>query len=90
MNGDTATNDGRERVYAIIGKMCPLGPRQVSSDARIIDDLGYNSIQVVELLVELEFELNLSPIREEDISGVETVEQLADLVSRSTAASAVA
>ena len=60
-------------VRKIIGEMCPLGRREVEPDDRIMDDLGYDSLAIVELAVVLESEFALEPIEDEQAIDLVTV-----------------
>jgi acyl carrier protein len=70
------------RVCEIIGEMCPTGAREVSLTDRIADDLGYDSVAVVELALVLESEFDLQPISEEDAIDLVTVGDVAELVGK--------
>jgi acyl carrier protein len=71
-----------ERVSQIVGQMCPLGRRTVAATDRITDDLGYDSIAIVELALVLEAEFDLQPIDEQDAVDLVTVGHVAELVGR--------
>ena len=76
----TTEQDSRARVSEIIGQMSPLGPRQATAGDRISDDLGYDSLAVVELALILESEFDLQQISEEDAIDIVTVGDVQDLV----------
>ncbi|MGL6236083.1 MAG: phosphopantetheine-binding protein [Segniliparus sp.] len=75
------TDDVTARVLEVIGKLAPEPGRVVGPGDRLVDDLGYHSVRVVELIVELELEFGLPPIGEEDVSGLATAGELAALVA---------
>lgn len=75
-------------VRRIIGEMCPLGPRDTGPDDRIMEDLGYDSMAVVELALVLEAEFELEPIDEEQAIDLVTVRDVADLVEHMVSARA--
>ncbi|MCD0453480.1 phosphopantetheine-binding protein [Actinocorallia sp. API 0066] len=75
-------------VRRIIGEMCPLGARDVAPADRIMEDLGYDSMAVVELALVLEAEFALEPIDEEQAIDLVTVEDVAELVGRMVSARA--
>ncbi|MEU2059744.1 hypothetical protein [Streptomyces sp. NPDC013455] len=63
------TNDVASRVRQLVGEMVPAGAREVSSTDRLIEDLGYNSVTMIELALVLEVEFDL-----QDIAGGDTVD----------------
>ena len=73
-------------VRKIIGEMCPLGRREVGPDDRIMDDLGYDSMGIVELAVVLESEFALEPIEDEQAIDLVTVGDVETLVRHLAAA----
>jgi len=72
----------RARVSEVIGQMSPLGPRQATSEDRISDDLGYDSLAVVELALVLESEFDIQQISEDEAIDIVTVKDVQDLVVR--------
>ena len=70
-----------ERVSQIVGQMCPLGRRTVVETDRITEDLGYDSVNIVELALVLEAEFDLQPIDEQDAIDLVTVGDVAELVA---------
>jgi acyl carrier protein len=80
-----ATNDYPEvRVHAIIGRLCPHGEREISPTDRIVDDLGYHSVKLVELTIELEAEFDVM-LCDEKVAGMQTVGDLSALIAELTA-----
>jgi acyl carrier protein len=75
-------------VRRIIGEMCPLGAREAGPDERIMEDLGYDSMAVVELALVLEAEFELEPIEEEQAIDLVTVRDVAELVEHMVSARA--
>ncbi len=67
-------------VRRLVGQMSPLGPREPASEDRIIEDLGYDSLAIVEMAMTLETELDLDRIPEEAAIDVVTVKHLEELV----------
>ena len=74
------TDDVDARVRQIVGRMSPLGERDVGPGEALADDLGYDSVAVIELALVLEDEFRLPPIGPEQASGVVTVADVARLV----------
>lgn len=61
-----------ERVSQIVSDKLAIDPQQVSPDSKFADDLGADSLDVVELLMALEDEFGLT-IDEEEAENIETV-----------------
>ena len=74
------------QVRAIVLEMAPFPPTQVTDDATLVDDLGYDSLGLIELATELEREFRLPSMAMEEARDVRTlsdverfvVEHLAD------------
>ena len=68
----------------IVGMMCEqfdLTPDAISEDTAFIDDLGIDSLDVVELVMELEDAFGMDQIPEEDLKKLRTVGDLVEYVS---------
>jgi acyl carrier protein len=70
----------RERVREVVAAVAPIQAGPVNSSSRFVDDLGYDSLGLVELLIMLEQELGLPEIDERVGVGIESVADLEDLV----------
>lgn len=77
-----------EKVRALIGEMSPLGGRQASSEQRLIEDLGYDSVSFLELALALESEFELFTIDEEQAANLVTVGDIEDLMTQLAASAA--
>lgn len=78
----------RDVVHQIVIAMAPgtVPPEWVPAPppaVRLIEDLGYDSLRLMELTVALENAFNVGPYRPEELSGVRTVGAVIDLVSGS-------
>jgi acyl carrier protein len=76
-----------EVVIAAIVDYCPPGPGKLaaeSNSARLIEDLGYDSVAVAELVFFLEDLFDVS-IQNEDISAISTIGELRACVVRKLA-----
>ena len=62
-------------------KLLNVKPEQVTEDARFDEDLGVDSLGLVEFVMELEDIFGVK-IPEEELDGITTVGQAADLVER--------
>lgn len=74
------------RVRELVGAMSPLGSRAAKPTDRVVDDLGYDSVAILELALALEVEFDLQAIGEEQAVDLVTVGDIEDLVGRLTAA----
>ena len=61
-----------DRVKEIIAKELDVDPKQLTPDAKFIEDLGADSLDIVELVMELEEEFGLD-IPDEDADKLKTV-----------------
>lgn len=63
-------------VREVISDMAPAGPVGLTSDSKLIADLGFDSLGLVELIVVLEDTLSLSPLDEGVLAGIASVGDL--------------
>jgi len=80
-----AEDQRAERVRELVGAMSPLGSREVSSSDRVVDDLGYDSVALLELALALEVEFDLQAVGEDqavDLLTVGDIERLVDQLAR--------
>lgn len=75
----------RERVRGLAHDMAPIKPAELTSASRLMADLGYDSLGLLELAGLLEQELELPAFSEDDAMGIETVGDLEQLVLRTLA-----
>lgn len=67
----------------IVEKICNqfgLEPDQISEDTSFVDDLGADSLDVVELTIEMEEEFGMAEVPEEDLKKMQTVGDLVEYV----------
>jgi acyl carrier protein len=76
----TTTEQLSGSVRALVGEMSPLGPTEATSELRLIEDLGYDSVSFVELALALESEFNISAVDEEKAANLTTVGDIENLV----------
>ena len=57
-------------------------PETVTMETSFVDDLGADSLDVVELTMALEEEFSLSEVSDDDLKKIVTVGDLVDYVSR--------
>ncbi|MVU80437.1 acyl carrier protein [Nocardia sp. ET3-3] len=81
-------NPVAERVRRIVGGMAPRPAADLGDDLRLIEDLGFDSLRLMELTVVLERGFDLPRYRPEQLMGVLRVGQVVDLVIRALEVSA--
>ena len=81
-------DETRAAVRTLIGEMAPNGAREVSSSELLVEDLGYDSLAVIELSLQLESNLGLTAIGQDDAPDIKTVEDVETLVVHALAGAA--
>ena len=71
-----------EKVKSIILAQFELDEEAVTEETNFLTDLGADSLDVVELAMNIEDEFGLGEISEEDIRGIQTVGDLVAYVQR--------
>ncbi len=69
--------DLMEKVKNLIAEELAVDPSEVTAEASFIDDLGADSLDVVELVMAMEEEFDLE-IPDEDAEKIETVQDAVD------------
>ncbi len=73
----------RDRIYddiiAMVTRMISVSPTDISPDTDIIYDLGLDSLQIYELVVDLEDAYSIR-LPDEDLEKLHTVQDVVDLV----------
>ncbi len=67
----------------IVEKICTqfgLEPENVSENTSFVDDLGADSLDVVELTIEMEEEFGMAEVSEEELKKLRTVGDLVEYV----------
>lgn len=72
-------------VLEIVREMSPSGVTELRPDANLIAELGFDSLGLVELLVEVEETLDLPPLDVEAIGELECVADLERIVEEAQA-----
>jgi acyl carrier protein len=75
-----------EKVKEIIVKQLGVNPDEVTEDASFIDDLGADSLDTVELVMELEKEFNME-IPDDDANNIRSVGDAIKYINERTGAS---
>ena len=64
-----------EKVMNIISSVCEIDKKDIKLDSNLINDLGLESLDVVDLVVAFEKEFNIK-IDDKDIKQFQTVEDI--------------
>ena len=72
-----------EKVQEMLGEALILPLNKVTPDAKIVEDLGADSLDVVELLSRLEDEFGVT-IPDEDVENLKTVADVANELEKIT------
>lgn len=70
-----------ERIKEIIADKLMLDPEEVTEEASFVDDLGADSLDIVELIMEFEDEFGIE-IPEEDVENIRTVGEAIAYIER--------
>lgn len=70
-----------DKVKEIIAEQLGLEIAEITAEAKVKDDLGADSLDMVELVMELEEEFGLK-IAEEEMKQILTVQDIADYVAK--------
>ena len=73
-----------EKVITMVAEQFMIDESEVTADTVFVDDLGADSLDVVELTMALEEEFTLPDTPEEELMNIHTVGDLADYISRVT------
>lgn len=71
-----------DKIRDLICEQFAVDESSVSTETSFEDDLGADSLDVVELTMALEEEFDLPEVSEEDLKTIHTVGDLVDYVSR--------
>lgn len=82
MTDTTPTQSFAERTRGVIGRMAPVAPESVRDEQRLIEDLGFDSIRLMELTVALEIVFGLPRHNPQQLADVLRVGDVVDLVAR--------
>ncbi|MEG0777402.1 MAG: acyl carrier protein [Oscillospiraceae bacterium] len=71
-----------EKIQELICSQFVVDPEAVTMDTAFVDDLGADSLDVVELTMALEEEFSLAEVSDEELKAIVTVGDLVEYVSR--------
>lgn len=75
-----AKNSIEPRIIQIVAEQLSLPENEVTLDSRFVEDLGADSLDVVELIMEFEEEFGIV-IPDEEIENIKIVKNVVDYVS---------
>lgn len=73
-----------EQIIKMVAEQFMIDENEISADTSFVDDLGADSLDVVELTMALEETFSLPDTPEDELNNIHTVGDLADYVSRAT------
>ena len=73
-----------EQIIKMVAEQFMIDENEISADTSFVDDLGADSLDVVELTMALEATFSLPDTPEDELTNIHTVGDLADYVSRAT------
>ena len=62
-----------QRVKKIVAEQLGVNESEIKTDSSFVDDLGADSVDLVELVMAMEEEFDVGEIDEEDLTGLKTV-----------------
>lgn len=71
-----------EKIQKLICEQFVVEPEVVTLNTSFVDDLGADSLDIVELTMALEEEFSLPEVSDEDLKKISTVGDLVEYVSR--------
>lgn len=76
----------KEIVYELVGEMAPGAVPGLDSGTSLVADLGYDSLDLLELVTAVEECFDLAPLREDTVGSIDCVGDLLRLVDASAEA----
>lgn len=73
-----------EQIIKMVAEQFMIDENEISAETSFVDDLGADSLDVVELTMALEETFSLPDTPEDELTNIHTVGDLADYVSRAT------
>jgi acyl carrier protein len=68
-------------IRRIVGELAPADSDGISAESRLVEDLGYHSLALLELAFALEEEFGLPPLDERRAQEIRTVRDVENLVA---------
>ena len=73
-----------EQIIKMVAEQFIIDENEITADTSFVDDLGADSLDVVELTMAMEETFSLPDTPEDELTNIQTVGDLADYVSRAT------
>ena len=73
-----------EQIIKMVAEQFMIDENKITADTSFVDDLGADSLDVVELTMAMEETFSLPDTPEDELTNIQTVGDLADYVSRAT------
>ena len=73
-----------EQIIKMVSEQFMIDENEITADTSFVDDLGADSLDVVELTMALEEAFSLPDTPEDELANIHTVGDLAEYVSRIT------
>ena len=71
-----------EKIVNLMSEQFDIDPSKLKDNTDILNDLGVDSLDVVELAMNIEEEFGIPQISEDDIRSIVTIGDLANYISR--------
>ena len=71
-----------EQIIKMVAEQFMIDENEITADTSFVDDLGADSLDVVELTMAMEETFSLPDTPEDELTNIQTVGDLADDVSR--------
>lgn len=71
-----------EKIQRLICEQFVIEPEQVTRETSFVDDLGADSLDIVELTMAIEEEFSLPEVSDDELRQIVTIGDLVDYVSR--------
>jgi len=71
----------KDQTKKLLAQNLNLSPEKVTEQTKIVEDLGYDSLDTVEMLMSLEEQLNIA-IPDEDAMNLKTLGDVADYIEK--------
>ncbi len=65
-----------EKIKAILSSQFDVDADSITADTRLVDDLGADSLDLVDMLMSLEDEFNIGEVPDDKVESIRTVGQL--------------
>ncbi len=75
----------REKVKQIIANVTNIPPEEIAADASFVDDLDLDSLSLLEIGVDVDYEFKLG-VPEEELAQLRTVEEAVQMAIKTLAA----